>query len=175
MASRISKIWNLLRRRMRVRGTPWTCCKTTSNFMIGPIKPRARDRQPSALFQFIGGWRWRIVGAALYAVIAAAPPAAATPPTPPAPAGEREGPPRVRPRAPPPAAATPPTPPAPAGARQPSPAATPPPPTQGAPDGDFIEFLGGDDVGDAAWWEFLKKVPPRGGNPPAPPPQDAKQ
>ena len=26
----------------------------------------------------------------------------------------------------------------------------------------FIEFLGADDVGDAAWWEFLKKAPPRG-------------
>jgi hypothetical protein len=49
-------------------------------------------------------------------------------------------------------------------------------PSQGAPDDDFIEFLGADDVGDAAWWEFLKKAPPRGGNPPpAPPPQDANQ
>ena len=46
---------------------------------------------------------------------------------------------------------------------------------QGAPDDDFIEFLGTDDVGDAAWWEFLKRAPPRGENPPAPPPQDAKQ
>jgi hypothetical protein len=48
-------------------------------------------------------------------------------------------------------------------------------PPQGAPDDDFIEFLGADDVGDAAWWEFLKKVPPRGENPPATPPQGAKQ
>ena len=62
-------------------------------------------------------------------------------------------------------------------------AAQPPPPTPGAqspsqsaPDNDFIEFLGGDDVGDAAWWEFLKKAPPRGETaPPATPPQDAKQ
>jgi hypothetical protein len=47
---------------------------------------------------------------------------------------------------------------------------------QSAPDDDFIEFLGADDVGDAAWWEFLKKAPPRGENPPpATPPQDAKQ
>ena len=46
---------------------------------------------------------------------------------------------------------------------------------QGAPDDDFIEFLGADDVGDAAWWEFLKKAPPRGNPPPATPPQDAKQ
>jgi hypothetical protein len=43
------------------------------------------------------------------------------------------------------------------------------------PDDDFIEFLGRDDVGDEAWWEFLKKVPPRGNNPPATPPQDARQ
>jgi hypothetical protein len=48
-------------------------------------------------------------------------------------------------------------------------------PSAGTPDDDFIEFLGADDVGDAAWWEFLKKVPPRGGNPPATPPQEAKQ
>jgi hypothetical protein len=43
------------------------------------------------------------------------------------------------------------------------------------PDDDFIEFLGGDDVGDAAWWEFLKKVPPRRETPPATPPQEVKQ
>lgn len=49
------------------------------------------------------------------------------------------------------------------------------PPPQAAPDDDLIEFLGTDDVGDEAWWEFLKKVPPRGDNLPAPPPQDAKQ
>jgi len=64
------------------------------------------------------------------------------------------------PPAPPPSSST-------AGATQTQP--------QGAPDDDFIEFLGADDVGDAAWWEFLKKAPPRGENPPAPPPQDAKQ
>ena len=46
----------------------------------------------------------------------------------------------------------------------------------GAPDDDFIEFLGADDVGDAAWWEFLKRAPPpRRVNPPAAPPQDVKQ
>jgi hypothetical protein len=61
------------------------------------------------------------------------------------------------------------------------PAAPPPqPPVEASPspatsDDDFIEFLGSDDVGDAAWWEFLKKGPPRGGNPPATPPQEAKQ
>jgi len=44
-----------------------------------------------------------------------------------------------------------------------------------APDDEFIEFLGADDVGDAAWWEFFKKAPPRGKDTPATPPQDAKQ
>jgi hypothetical protein len=62
----------------------------------------------------------------------------------------------------------------------PPPSPSPPPgpqqsSPQDAPDDDFIEFLGGDDVGDAAWWEFLKKVPPRRENPPATLPQDAKQ
>jgi hypothetical protein len=52
---------------------------------------------------------------------------------------------------------------------------TPPASSQDPPDDEFIEFLGTDDVGDAAWWEFLKKAPPRGGNPPAAPPQEAKQ
>jgi hypothetical protein len=59
------------------------------------------------------------------------------------------------------------------------PPAPPPPPAQAAtpdpPGDDFIEFLGADDVGDAAWWEFLKKAPPRGVTPPAPPPQDTRQ
>ena len=65
----------------------------------------------------------------------------------------------------------------------PPPAAPPAPPaqsappaaSQGAPDDEFIEFLGRDDVGDPAWWEFLKKVPPRREIPPAAPPQEAKQ
>ncbi len=43
------------------------------------------------------------------------------------------------------------------------------------PDDEFIEFLGSDDVGDTAWWEFLKRLPPQGNNPPAPPPQDANR
>jgi hypothetical protein len=66
-------------------------------------------------------------------------------------------------------------------AAQPPPPAPPPParavPTSAAdpPDEGFIEFLGSDDVGDAAWWEFLKKAPLRGNDPPAPPPQDAKK
>jgi hypothetical protein len=66
------------------------------------------------------------------------------------------------------------TPAPPAPQSQSSPGATQSTP-QGTPDEDFIEFLGADDVGDAAWWEFLKKVPPRGENPPATPPQDVKQ
>jgi hypothetical protein len=53
---------------------------------------------------------------------------------------------------------------------------TPPPAAApGTPDDELIEFLGSDDVGDADWWEFLKKVPQRGENAPAPPPQEAKQ
>lgn len=53
---------------------------------------------------------------------------------------------------------------------------SPPASSHGAPpDDDFIEFLGRDDVGDAAWWEFLKRVPPRGQKPPEAPPQEAKQ
>jgi hypothetical protein len=68
-----------------------------------------------------------------------------------------------------------------ATAAQPPPAAPTTPPgsssqtsSDGVPDDDFIEFLGADDVGEA-WWEFLKKVPPRGDNPPATPPPEAKQ
>jgi hypothetical protein len=51
----------------------------------------------------------------------------------------------------------------------------PPAASRSAPDDDFIEFLGRDDVGDAAWWEFLKKAPPRREIPPAAPPQETKQ
>lgn len=77
--------------------------------------------------------------------------------------------------------ATPPqaTPPPPAPAQTPAP--TPAPPASSAkppppPDESFLEFLGSDDVGDTAWWEFLKKAPPRGSDsPPATPPQDAKK
>jgi hypothetical protein len=32
-----------------------------------------------------------------------------------------------------------------------------PPRPADAPDDEFIEFLGEDDHGDSAWWEFLKK------------------
>lgn len=64
-------------------------------------------------------------------------------------------------------------PPAPAPAQQtaPPPARPPPaarPPTD-APDDEFIEFLGEDDHGDAAFWEFLKKSA-QGQQPAAPPP-----
>jgi len=67
----------------------------------------------------------------------------------------------------------PPSAPPPAGA---PPASAPPaqPPVDPADD-EFIEFLGADDVGDAAWWEFLKKSAPDKDPPkPAAPPQDAK-
>jgi len=75
------------------------------------------------------------------------------------------------------ASATPPqatpTPPAPPQAPAPSASTAKPPPTH---DESFLEFLGSDDVGDSAWWEFLKKAPPRGSDPPpATPPQDAKK
>jgi hypothetical protein len=59
-------------------------------------------------------------------------------------------------------------------------AAPPPPPPQppagsaDAPDEEFIEFLGEDDVGDAAWWEFLKSTAPSAEDP-ARPPQEARQ
>jgi hypothetical protein len=67
-------------------------------------------------------------------------------------------------------------PPPPAPPTQQVPPTSPAPPSSpGVPDDDFIEFLGADDVGDAAWWEFLKKVPPRRENPPATPPQEVKQ
>jgi hypothetical protein len=48
-------------------------------------------------------------------------------------------------------------------------------PAVAAPDDDFIEFLGADDVGDAALWAFLKKSAQRKDPPPIAPPQDAKQ
>src|ERR1700716_2909513 len=130
MGSRLSKIWNLSRPWMRVRVTPWTCCKTILNFMIGRIRPRIRDRQPRAQVQLMRRRHWLWASAALCAVAFAAPP----PPAPPA-----------------------------------------PPASPSTPDDDFIEFLGADDVGDTAWWEFLKKAPPRGESPPATPPQDVKQ
>ncbi len=67
------------------------------------------------------------------------------------------------------------TPPQPPGAA--APAATQPPAgaTGATPDEGLIEFLGSDDVGDAAWWEFLKRAPSGGKNPPPPPPQDANK
>jgi hypothetical protein len=47
-------------------------------------------------------------------------------------------------------------------------------PGAATPDDDFIEFLGADDVGDADWWEFLKKSG-QSRDPPRVPPQDAQQ
>ena len=76
-------------------------------------------------------------------------------------------------------ASAPPAAPAPAPPAQ-TPASAPPPPASSAkspatPDEGLLEFLGSDDVGDSAWWEFLKKAPPRGNDPRAVPPQDAKK
>ncbi|HMI75802.1 MAG TPA: hypothetical protein VK495_13945 [Steroidobacteraceae bacterium] len=71
-----------------------------------------------------------------------------------------------------PPAAPPPSPPAATPATTP---ATTPAQSTAPPDDGFLEFLGSDDVGDAAWWEFFKRAPPRGSDPPAPPPQDAKK
>ena len=42
-------------------------------------------------------------------------------------------------------------------------------------DEDLIEVLGADDVGDAAWWEFLKRSAPRKDARSEPQPQDGKQ
>jgi hypothetical protein len=54
--------------------------------------------------------------------------------------------------------------------------ATPPQSSSGdVPDAELIEFLGADDHGDAAWWEFLKKTPQGSQKPSAPPPEDAKR
>lgn len=49
------------------------------------------------------------------------------------------------------------------------------PPPDAPADDELIEFLGGDDVGDSAWWDFLMKTAPgeEPAKPPAPP-QDAK-
>jgi hypothetical protein len=72
---------------------------------------------------------------------------------------------RAQPPAPPPAPAAP----APAGHTQPA----APPASQDVPDEEFIEFLGEDDHGDAAWSEFLKRAQPGAQNPA--PPQGTKQ
>lgn len=58
---------------------------------------------------------------------------------------------------------------------QPQPQPIPPPPPAGTnADDDFIEFLGADDVDDAAWWEFLTRSAPRQ-QAPVKPSQDANQ
>jgi len=48
-----------------------------------------------------------------------------------------------------------------------------PPASQDVPDEEFIEFLGEDDHGDAAWSEFLKRAQHGAQNPA--PPQGTKQ
>jgi hypothetical protein len=72
-------------------------------------------------------------------------------------------------------AGQPPSPPPPAPAPPPADAARPATPVADPPDDEFIEFLGADDVGDAAWWAFLKKSAQRKDSSPTTPPQDAKQ
>lgn len=114
--------------------------------MAGPTKPRTRDRRHRV--ELRGRCHWLLLGAALWGAALAA-----------APQSEPEG-------APPPTSQPPP-------AQQPKP--QPPPADSSQADDGLIEFLGSDDVGDAAWWEFLNKAPPRGGNPPAAPPQDARR
>jgi hypothetical protein len=70
-----------------------------------------------------------------------------------------------------PPAGTPGVPGAPPSGVPPTSAPRQPPPA----DDELIEFLGSDDVGDAAWWEFLKKsAPGKDPSKPATPPQDAK-
>jgi hypothetical protein len=71
-------------------------------------------------------------------------------------------------RAQPPAQAPKPAPSPPPGSTQ----SAAPPASQDAPDEEFIEFLGEDDHGDAAWSEFLKRAQQQS---PAPPPQGTKQ
>ncbi|MGO9512040.1 MAG: hypothetical protein ACLP2F_00155 [Steroidobacteraceae bacterium] len=62
-----------------------------------------------------------------------------------------------------------------AGEPPPPPPPTPPQSTSpDVPDEEFIEFLGADDHGDAAWSELLKNAAARQ-QPAAPPPQDAKR
>ena len=71
---------------------------------------------------------------------------------------------------------TPGQPPAPAPAAEPPAGRAPPAaqrPPADAPDDELIEFLGEDDHGDTAWWEFLKKTPP--GQNPAPGQETPKQ
>jgi hypothetical protein len=73
---------------------------------------------------------------------------------------------------------SPPAPPPPDAARAATPVVDPPAvdaPGADAPDDEFIEFLGADDVGDAAWWAFLKKSALRKDSTSTTPPQDAKQ
>jgi hypothetical protein len=63
----------------------------------------------------------------------------------------------------------------PAQAPPPQPGKANVPPPSDVPDEEFIEFLGEDDHGDAAWWEFLKKAPPGKQDPATPPPRDPTQ
>jgi hypothetical protein len=68
-------------------------------------------------------------------------------------------------------AQTPAQPATPSGSGRPQTAAPKTPPAE-VPDEELIEFLGEDDHGDEAWWEFLKKTPPGGQT--SPPSQGTK-
>src|SRR5258708_4005323 len=87
MASRLLKIWKSSRLRMKVRRTPWTCCRTISNFMIGRTRPPTLQRQLGAEGRGgIADRRWLLAAAALCTVaIAGPPPATGTTHPPPVP------------------------------------------------------------------------------------------
>src|SRR5580698_11342700 len=132
--NRNSKIWTLSPRAMKVRGMRWTCFKTISIFMPGRTRPRAASRPHRKNGSFGTAWlrdlprHWLALGAALWGFGAM---------------GQTSG-----------------QPPAPAPPAEP-PASRAPPPAQrpaDTPDDELIEFLGEDDHGDTAWWEFLKKT-----------------
>jgi hypothetical protein len=57
----------------------------------------------------------------------------------------------------------------------PPPPSPPPTASADAPDDEFIDFLGEDDVGDAAWWEFLKKSASSADDQSVPQPQEVKR
>jgi hypothetical protein len=136
--------------------------------MISRIRQRIRARLRS-LFLTGAAKAWLLCALCATAGAAAPPgsPAAVEQPVPPQPSTVAPG--AGAPIADPPDADAP-------GADAPS-AAAPAhgTPAAAAPDDSFLEFLGSDDVGDAAWWEFLKKAPPSGSDASAKPPQDAKK
>jgi hypothetical protein len=114
--------------------------------MILRIKQRIPGRQPKVEIRLTASRYWFALGAALGAVALAGQPPPGSPPQSPATTNA-------------PGVATP-------GVATPG---------AGMPNDEFIEFLGADDVGDTALWEFLKNSAPRKVRLPVPPPQDATQ